>query len=82
MGFMNKSDAKNHLSARELNGKRLYRPVCPSDASGFLGQKLRAPAISISPQQTNASEAKVAPLKSGASKKSHPSPTVHKSALA
>jgi hypothetical protein len=41
MGFMNKGDVKNHLSPRQRNGKRLYRPVGPSDASGYLGQKLR-----------------------------------------
>jgi len=56
MGFMNKGDAKNHLSLRERNGKRLYRPVGPSDASGYLGQKTRrshsGPAIAEAPLPT------------------------------
>ncbi len=49
MGFMNQSDVKKHLSASEGDGKRLYLPVRPTDASGFVGQKLRAPSIVITP---------------------------------
>jgi hypothetical protein len=41
MGFRNESEVKMHLSLRECNGNYLYRPVAPSDAFGYLGQKPR-----------------------------------------
>jgi hypothetical protein len=34
MGFLNKSDVKNHLATHDRFGKRLYRPSNLADASG------------------------------------------------
>lgn len=49
MGFMNKSEVKKQLSAYEHSSRQQYRPVCPSDASGFLGQKHRSPVTEFLP---------------------------------
>lgn len=80
MGFVNQSDVKNHLSPRERNGKRLYRPVGPTDASGFLGQKVRSPVISEPSHQPNVIEEKASVPKSEASSIPIPVSTVSPSA--
>ena len=86
MGFMNKGDVKNHLSLRERNGKRLFRTVGPTDASGYLGQKHRSaelpPTIVESPEQPAVPEDAVAPLEENAGLKPFLVPPVSKSAQA
>jgi len=84
MGFINKGDVKNHLSLRERNGKRLFRAVGPTDATGYLGQKHRSadlpPEIAKSPEQPAVPEVAVAPPEENAGLNPFLVPPVSKSA--
>jgi hypothetical protein len=47
------NDVKNHLSPGQRDGKRLYRAVGPSDASGLVPKKTSTLVITELPPQFN-----------------------------
>lgn len=51
MRFPQNNDVKNHLSPGQRDGKRLYRAVGPSDASGLTPKKTSTLVITELPPQ-------------------------------